>query len=124
MCNIADPAKVQDQTVEFSWLVVIPKYSTMQILLSRARRLALMMALAMAALSDPVEAGGPKTPQNVSLAPWAQPAAEACMLCSAKCSKCAKSGTDLSYTNDQCQADCKKAGNPMVNATCGIRQRC
>jgi len=73
-------------------------------------------------ITAPVQAFGPR--QAMSPAPWAQGIASACMPCSAKCDKCAKAGTTPGQSVGACKQECASAGNPSVNATCGIRQRC
>jgi hypothetical protein len=92
-----------------------------------ARRMALAGGLAVALLTSAVQAFEPTPPQNMSPAPWVQQAQTTCMACTEKCKKCAGgqgAGTTPGYVYEVCLRDCAQAGNPMVNATCGIRQRC
>jgi hypothetical protein len=86
------------------------------------RRLILLTGFAIVMQAAMAQAFTP--PENMSLAPWAEPVQSTCIACSDKCDKCAKAGTSPGYTVDSCKKDCAAAGNPLVNEACGVRKRC
>jgi hypothetical protein len=47
-----------------------------------------------------------------------------CMPCQAKCAVCFNAGKSTYSSVAACEADCRKAGNPMALATCGVRAKC